>query len=325
MTRSRIFVTRRIPDVGLKLLAQHGEVEVWPDNRPPERAVLLEKVRECSGILSLLSDRIDEELLVAAGPQLKVVSNFAVGFNNIDLNAAARHGVRVGNTPDVLTDATADMAMCLLLAAARFLKPAIDNVRDGKWFTWEPLGFLGCELRNRTVGIVGAGRIGAAFAQRCHGGWGMEVLYTSRSPKAELEHQTGARRVSFEDLLRNSDFLSIHCDLNDQTRHLINADALSQVKQGAILVNTSRGPVVDQDALVVALQNGRLAAAGLDVTEPEPLSPEHPLVALPNCVIAPHIGSATHEARDAMSRIAAENILAVLEGREMPAEVRMLG
>lgn len=320
--KPRIFVSRKIPQVGLDLLSSRFEVEVWPEMRPPSRAILLEKVRGASGLLSLLSDRVDAELLDAAGEQLKVVSNFAVGYNNIDVAEATRRNVRVGNTPDVLTDATADMAMCLLLAAARHLKPALDSVRDGGWFTWEPLGFLGTELSGKTVGIIGAGRIGQTMARRCAGGWEMKVLYSSRSPKPEFEKELGARRVELDALLSESDFISLHCDLNPATQHLINRDTLSRVKQGAILINTSRGGVVDQEALQWALLEGPLAAAGLDVTDPEPLDPNHPLVALQNCVIAPHVGSATHSARNAMSRIAAENIVAAITGTAMPAEVK---
>lgn len=317
----RIFVSRQIPEVGLQMLRERYEVDVWPSNCPPTREQLLQHVVGCSGLLSLLSDRVDGELIDAAGSQLRVVSNFAVGYNNIDLSAAKNRGIRIGNTPDVLTDATADMAMCLLLAAARHLKPSIDNVRNGGWATWEPLGFLGVELSGKTVGIIGAGRIGSAVANRCYGGWGMRVLYTARSEKPVLQREAMAQRVELDELLRESDFVSIHCDLNDQTRHLLNRETLAMMKPGSILVNTSRGPVIDQDALCWALTEGPLMAAGLDVTDPEPLSPDHPLVGLENCVIAPHVGSATDAARNAMSRIAAENIIAVLEGTEMTAEV----
>lgn len=321
-SQRRVFVSRRIPDAGLSLLREHYNVDVWQDNRPPQREQLLERVRGVHGLLSLLSDRVDDELLDAAGDQLKVVSNYAVGFNNIDVGAAKARNVRVGNTPDVLTDATADMAMCLLLAAARHLKPAIDSVRDGGWFTWEPLGFLGTELTGKTLGIIGAGRIGQAMAGRCAGGWKMNVIYDSRSPKPEFEQQFGARRVSLETLLAESDVVSLHCDLNPSTQHLIRKETLALMKTSAILINTARGGVIDQDALHEALSGGKLAAAGLDVTDPEPLNPKHPLVSLPNCVIAPHIGSATHNARNAMAQIAANNIIAVLEGTKMPAEVK---
>ena len=282
---------------------------------------MLTKVQGASGLLTLLSDKVDAEVLDAAGPSLKVVSNFAVGYNNIDVQAANQRRVRVGNTPDVLTDATADMAMCLLLAAARHLSPSIDSVRNGKWHTWEPLGFLGTELTNKTLGIIGAGRIGQAMAKRCGGGWGMKILYSARSPKPEFESKHGATHVGFETLLEQSDFVSIHCDLNPATHHLVNHEAFQKMKPGSILINTARGQVIDQEALANALEKGPLSAAGLDVTDPEPLPPSHPLVSLANCVIAPHIGSATYSARNAMSRIAAENIIAGIDGLPMPAEV----
>lgn len=321
MNRPRVFITRRIPSLGIELLQQHFDVEVWPDANPPQRDIVLQKVAGCAGVLTLLSDQVNEEFLQAAGASLKVVSNFAVGYNNIDCAAAAARGVRVGNTPDVLTDATADMAMCLILAAARHLQAGIDAVRNGKWQSWEPLGYLGIDLKGKTLGIVGAGRIGAAVAQRCYGGWGMKVLYTSRLEKPTWREQFAAQRCDIEELLENSDVVSVHCDLNPSTVRLFNAQAFSRMKTGAVFVNTSRGGVVDQDALCDALQNGKLLAAGLDVTDPEPLSPSHHLVGLPNCVIAPHIGSATHEARNAMSRIAAENILLAIQNKAMTAEV----
>jgi lactate dehydrogenase-like 2-hydroxyacid dehydrogenase len=321
MSKPRVFVTRQIPAVGVRKLQEHFDVDLWDQTRPPSREILLQRSRGAVGLLTLLSDRVDAELLDAAGDQCKVISNYAVGYNNIDVAEVVRRGARVGNTPDVLTDATADMAMCLLLAAARHLKPAIDSVRDGSWFTWEPLGFLGTELTGKTVGIIGAGRIGQAVADRCHGGWKMNVLYSSRSDKPEFEQACHAKRVDLNTLLSESDIVSLHCDLNPQTKHMMNASALGRMRPGSILINTSRGGVVDQQALVVALTEGPLAAAGLDVTDPEPLDPNHPLVALPNCVIVPHIGSATHTARDAMARIAAENLIAGIHGDKMPAEV----
>lgn len=321
MAGSRVFVTREIPQIGLQRLAEHCDVEVWSGELPPDRETLLSKVRGCAGLLTLLSDKIDAEIFDAAGPQLKVVSNYAVGYNNIDTDQARQRGIRIGNTPDVLTAATADLAITLLLAAARHLRQGIDDVREGRWRTWKPLGYLGAELSGRTVGIVGGGRIGAAVARRLHGGWGMRVLYTARSEKRDLERAVGARRVSFERLLEESEFVSIHCDLNPETAGMFDARALRRMKPGSVLVNTARGGIVHQEALVDALRDGPLMAAGLDVTDPEPLPPDHPLALAPNCVIAPHIGSATHEAREAMSRIAADNLLAGLFGHPLPAAV----
>lgn len=315
-SRPRVFVSRKLPAAGLMRLQQATEASVWPDRLPPSRAELLAAVAGCAGIVSLLSDTIDAEVFDAAGPQLKVVSNFAVGVNNIDLAEARRRGIAIGNTPDVLTDATADIAVALLLAAARHLQPAADEVRAGKWRTWEPTGWLGQDLTGRTLGIVGMGRIGAAVARRLVGGWGMRVLYTARSDK-QLDGLSDARRVTLEQLLQASDFVSLHTALTEETRGMISHEQLALMKPTAVLVNTARGAVIDQDALVQALQRGRPWAAGLDVTEPEPLPPEHPLVSLPNCIILPHIGSATVATRDAMAEICVDNLLAGLAGRPL--------
>lgn len=321
MAKGRVFVTRKIPRAGLDLLAERCEVDVWDGPLPPDRRTMLEKAAGCVGLLTLLSDQVDAELFDAAGSSLKVVSNYAVGYNNIDIAEAQRRGISVGNTPDVLTEATADMAVALLLAAARHLRMGIEDVREGRWRTWEPLGYIGADLAGRTLGIVGAGRIGSAVAQRLRGGWGMRVLYTARHPKPKLDQSLEARRVDFEALLEESDFVSIHCDLNPDTAGMFDAAALRRMKPGSVLVNTARGGVIDQQALLEVLRSGPLMAAGLDVTDPEPLPPDHPLVAEPRCVIAPHIGSATRDARDAMATVAAENLLAALEDRPMPSAV----
>jgi glyoxylate reductase len=316
----RVFVTRRLPEIGLQRLQQATDCQFWPERMPPSREALLAGVQGCSGIVSLLSDAIDAEVFQAAGPQLKVVSNYAVGVNNIDLAEAARRGIAVGNTPDVLTDATADIAVALMLAAARHVQPAADSVRRGDWKTWEPTGWLGADLVGKTVGIVGMGRIGAAVARRLAGGWGMHVLYTARSTK-QLPDLPTARRVTLEELLQASDFVSLHTDLSPETRGLIDRDRLALMKSTAVLVNTSRGGVIDQDALVEALVAGRPMAAGLDVTDPEPLSPDHPLVKLDNCIILPHIGSATIASRDAMANICVDNLLAGISGNPLRCRV----
>lgn len=318
--RPRVFVTRQIPRTSLDRLCSRCDCTVWTGHLPPARSELLQAVRGCHGILSLLSDRIDAGVFDAAGPQLKVVSNFAVGVNNVDLAEARRRGIAVGNTPDVLTGATADIAVALLLAAARHLKPASDQVRRGEWLTWEPTGWLGCDLTGRTIGIIGLGRIGFAVAQRLVGGWGMKVIYTSRSEK-DTASLGGARRVSLEELLGQSDFVSIHADLTEQTRGMIGAPQLALMKPTAILINTSRGAIIDQEALVDALTRGQPMAAGLDVTDPEPLPASHPLVELPNCLILPHIGSATVAAREAMAEICVANLLAGLAGMPLRAAV----
>ncbi|QEG40668.1 2-hydroxyacid dehydrogenase [Roseimaritima ulvae] len=320
-SRPRVFVTRQIPEKGLECLRQVAKVEVWPGDMPPNRDELLRHAEGCQGLLTLLSDRVDGELLDQVGPQLRVVCNYAVGFNNIDVAAAQQRGVAVGNTPDVLTDATADLAVTLLLAAARRLPEAIDQVRHGDWKTWEPLGLIGVDLTGKTLGIIGMGRIGLAVACRMHAGWSMDVLYTARSPKPEANQQVGGRHVDLDTLLANSDFISVHCPLSDETRGMLDAPQFAQMRSHVVLVNTARGEVIDQPALLKALTEKKIFAAGLDVTTPEPLPPEHPLVGLPQCVIAPHIGSASRDSREQMAMIAANNIIAGLNGRPLPHAV----
>lgn len=317
MPRPKVFVARRIPDAGLNRILEACETDVWPEQLPPSANVLRERVKDCDGLVSLLTDKVDGALLDAA-PKLRVVSNYAVGFNNVDVAACTARGIPVGNTPGVLTDATADTAVTLLLAAARQLGASMADARAGHWLTWEPLGWLGQDMTGRTLGIVGMGRIGFATAQRLHGGWNMKVLYTARGPKLEADRELGATRMDFDTLLRDSDFVSVHTDLNATTKGLFGAEQFAKMKRSAVFVNTSRGPLVDQAALADALRRGIIFAAGLDVTEPEPLPPDHELYTLPNCVIAPHIGSATIGARDAMANMCADNLLAGVQGRPLP-------
>lgn len=325
MSKPKVFVARKIPEVGLELLRASCDVTVHQGDMPPTRNELLSGVAGCDGILSLLSDRIDAEVCDAAGKGLRVVSNFAVGYNNIDVAELSRRGIAVGNTPDVLTDATADIAVALLLAVARNLPQGQMDVRNGKWATWEPLGWMGIDLAGgdepRTVGIIGMGRIGHAVAKRLHFGWGMKVVYTSRGPKPEIDAELGASRVELDALLGQSDFVSVHVPLNDETRNLIGARQFSKMRPTSILVNTARGEVVDQDAMVAALNERRIFGAGLDVCTPEPIAPDHPLANLDNCLLVPHIGSATHQARNAMSERAARNILAGVDGNPLPYQV----
>src|SRR5438270_154377 len=271
--RPKVFVTRLIPEVGLQRIKQESEAEVWTDPLPPPYAVLRQKVAGCEGLVALLTDKIDAALLDAA-PKLKVVSNFAVGFNNIDVPAATQRGVAVGDTPGVLTDATADMAFCLLIGAARRLVEGHQYSLSGQWKTWEPLGHLGQDLAGRTVGVVGLGRIGYAFAKRCRFGWEMQVLYHDVYKNAQAEKELGARQVDLDTLLRESDFVSLHADLNDQTRGMMSTAQFQKMKRSAILINTARGPLVDQQALAEALRAGTIFAAGLDVTDPEPPTPD---------------------------------------------------
>jgi glyoxylate reductase len=253
--------------------------------------------------------------------KLKVVSNFAVGFNNIDVKACTERGIAVGNTPGVLTDATADMAFCLLIAAARRVVEGHQYTLSGAWKTWEPLGHLGQDLVGRTLGIIGMGRIGCAMAKRCHGGWGMKVLYFDLYQNKQAEAEFGARKADLDTLLGESDFISLHADLNETTRNIINAKSLKKMKRSAVLINTARGPLVDQKALADALRAGTIFAAGLDVTEPEPPLMEDPLLKLPNVVIAPHIASATVQTRNQMAEICARNLIAGVTGQALPAWV----
>jgi len=317
MARPKVFVTRHIPDEGLTRIAAAAEVDVWPEQMPPSYEVLRERVRDCDGLVSLLTDRIDGPLLDAS-PKLKVVSNFAVGFNNIDVPACTQRGVCVGNTPGVLTDATADTAVTLLLVAARCVGQSSADAKEGRWLTWEPRGWLGQDLAGRTIGIVGMGRIGFAVAKRLHGGWGMKVVYTEQVPRPEADEEFGAQRVALEELLAQSDFVSAHVDLNATTQGMFGAAQFAKMKRTAVFVNTARGPLVDQSALANALRTGTIFAAGLDVTDPEPLPPGHELYKLPNCVIVPHIASATVGTRNAMARLCAENVLAGVGGHPLP-------
>ena len=317
MSKPKVFVARRIPDDGLNAISAACDVDVWPDRLPPSPDELRERVKDCDGLVSLLTDRVDAQLLDAA-PRLKVVSNFAVGFNNVDVPACTARGVKVGNTPGVLTDATADIAVTLLLAAARRLGESATDAKEGRWLTWEPLGWLGQDLNGRTLGIVGMGRIGFATAKRLHHGWGMNVIYTARTDKPDADRDLKAKRVEMDELLASSDYVSVHADLNPTTKGLFGAAQFAQMKRSAVFVNTSRGPLVDQVALAEALRGGTIFAAGLDVTDPEPLPAEHELFKLPNCVVAPHIASATVDTRDAMARLCAANLLAGVRGEPLP-------
>lgn len=313
----KVFVTRRIPEVGPQKLRQQSgwEVAQWDRDEVIPRDTLLQLVRGCDGILSLLTERIDAELLEASGPQLQVVANLAVGFDNFVVPEMSRRGVIGTNTPDVLTDTTADLAFALMMATARMLPQAQKYVLDGKWTTWEPLGFLGQDIHHATLGLIGLGRIGAAVARR-GAGFDMKVIYYDAYRRQDLEQQFGYQyRDSLETVLGEADFVSLHTPLTEETRHLMNAQRLAMMKPTAILINTSRGPVVDPQALYQALKAGTIWAAGLDVTEPEPLPVGDPLLTLDNCLVVPHIASASVNTRNAMSELAADNIINVLSGR----------
>lgn len=316
MTKPKVFVTRVIPDKGLDLVKDFCDVDLWEGDLPPSRAELLQRVQGVDGLLCLLTDRIDGEVMDAAGEQLKVISNFAVGYDNIDVSAATARKIPVGNTPDVLTDATADFAFTLMLSAGRRILEGDRYVRAGRWQTWGPMLLLGIEIKGTTLGLVGFGRIGKAMARRAVG-FDMRVIYYDPS-ETRQDPDVKATSVDFETLLEESDFISLHTPLTPDTHHLIDSEALSKMKPSAVLVNTSRGPVVDLDALYDALKSKRIFAAGLDVTEPEPLPADHPLLTLDNIVIVPHIASASRTARDKMAWLAAKNLIAGLDGDHLP-------
>jgi glyoxylate reductase len=315
----RVFVTRTLPEEPLLRLAERTDVVVHAEPTPPSRETLLESVREAEGLLVLLTDRIDAEVLASA-PRLRVVSNVAVGVDNVDVAEATRRGILVTNTPDVLTETTADLAFALALAASRRLVEADRFARRGAFQGWHPLLLLGRDVHGKVLGIVGLGRIGKAVARRGALGFGMRVLYTQPRRDEAFEREVPCARVELPELLRRSDVVSLHVPLRDSTTHLIGDAELRSMKRSAILVNTSRGPVVDEAALLEALRQGWIFAAGLDVFEREPEIPEELRLA-PNAVILPHVGSATVETRTAMADLAVDNLLTALAGRRPPALV----
>jgi glyoxylate reductase len=316
--KPRVFVTRLIPEGGLSLIREACEAEIWTEELPPSREALLDKVRGVQGLLSLLTDVVDAKVMDAAGPGLRVISNFAVGYDNVDIAAATARGIPVGNTPGVLTETTADMAFALLMAAARRIVEGVDYVRAGKWHTWGPMLLLGHDVHGATLGVVGMGRIGQALARRT-AGFDMRVLYydpqcePGKGPFIDV-----ALRCELDQLLAESDFVSLHVPLTEETYHLIDAEALRRMKPTAALVNTSRGPVVDSGALYRALKEGWIAYAALDVTDPEPLPADHELLTLPNCLVVPHMASASWATRTRVAQMAAANLLAGLRGERLP-------
>ncbi len=312
---ARVVVTRPINPQAAGLLSEH-EVWTWPENRTMPRQLLLERVATAEGALVMLTDRIDDQFL-KVGHRLKVVSQMAVGVDNIDLAACTSRGIPVGHTPDVLTETTADMAWALLGAVARRIPEGRDYVLDGHWLEWDPDLLLGSDLWGATLGIVGMGRIGAAVARRA-AGFSMRIVYNSRSPKPTVEEETGAVYTRLDDLLIQSDHVVVTASYTPETHHLIDAAALTQMRPTATLVNIARGPLVDPKALYAALSSGGIGAAALDVTEPEPIPANHPLLSLPTCLVIPHLGSASRGTRLAMATRAAENLLAGLAGETVP-------
>ena len=323
MAKPKVFVSRIIPAAGLDQVKAHCDVDLWEERLPPPYEVLTERVKGVDGLLCLLTDRIDAALMDAAGPQLKVISQMAVGYDNIDIPAATQRGIPVGNTPGVLTEATADLTFALLLAAARRIVEGVNYIKAGSWQTWEPETLLGADLTGATLGIIGLGRIGSAVARRASG-FDMRIIAHSPETSAEEAARLNVTLVDFDTLLAESDFVSIHTPLTAETRHLINNDALRKMKRTAILVNTARGPIVDQQALYEALKDGIIAYAALDVTDPEPIAPDHPLLELPNIIIVPHIGSASIRTRNRMAEIAAANLLAGLRGEPLLLQLNSL-
>ncbi len=315
----KIYVTRTIPDQALSVLKQCGEMQLWePDDVVP-RGTLLGEMQDTQALLCMVTDRIDNELLDHA-PQLKIVANMAVGYDNVDVPALSRRGVLLTNTPGVLTQTTADLSFGLILGIARRIAEADQFVRDGGWQSWGPLFFAGHDVHHATLGIIGLGRIGTQVAQRAKG-FDMRVVYTNRGRNLEAEERFGCIRVDLPTLLAESDFVSIHAPLSPDTRHLLSGPQFRLMKKTAFLINVARGPLVNQRALYEALRDGEIAGAALDVTDPEPLSLDDPLLSLKNCLIVPHIGSASLATRTRMATLAAENIAAFLAGKSPPTPV----
>lgn len=318
----RVFVTRVLPGNGFAELVEDPDfnLDVWPVDFPPTRAELLEHVVGVDALVCLITDTIDAEVLDTAGDQLKVVSQMAVGVDNVDVAACSARGIPVGNTPGVLTETTADMAWALILSSARRVVEAAEYVKDGEWQTWTPTQMAGIDVFGSTLGIIGFGAIGQAIARRAQG-FGMRTLCWNRTPRPAEAAAVGAEQCDFEDVLSQSDFVCVSIALTDDTRKLIDARAFELMKPGAILVNTARGPIVDEEALVDALQAGQIGGAGLDVTAIEPLAMDSPLLTMKNVVVLPHIGSASMATRGKMADMAVANLRAGLAGQPLPNSV----
>lgn len=317
MPKPKAYITRMLPERGLNVIKKYFDIEIWQEYGPPPRNVLLEKAKDVDVLVTLLSDKIDTEVFNAA-PRLKIISQLAVGFDNIDLQEATKRGIYVTNTPEVLTDTTADFAWTLLMAVARRVVEADKYVRTGQWkVAWHPAMMQGRDVYGATIGIVGAGRIGYAMAKRATG-FGMKILFYDVISRPEMEKDFGAKKVDLETLLKESDFVSIHVPLMKETHHLMNSDRLKLMKKTAYLINNSRGSVIDEKALYEALKQGKIAGAGLDVFEQEPTPTENPLLKLDSVVVAPHISSASYETRSKMSEMVAENLISYIEGKKPP-------
>jgi len=317
--KPRVYVTRLLPKEAMDRINSYCDARTWEGELPPSREILLENLLNVEGLLSLLTDKIDAELMDKA-PKLRVISNYAVGFDNINVEAATKRGIVVGNTPGVLTETTADFAFALMMSAARRVVEGDKSVRAGKWKTWGPMTLLGQDVYGSTLGIIGLGRIGAAVARRARG-FGMRIIYCDLTRQTETEKDLGIQYVEVDRIYTESDFITLHTDLTPQTHHLIGAEQFKRMKKNCILINTSRGPIVDNMALCEALRNGMIAYAALDVTEPEPIPPDHPLLKLANVIIVPHIASASVATRRKMALMAADNLIAGLKGEIPPNPV----
>jgi glyoxylate reductase len=317
MAKPKVFVTRVIPEKGLEIIRHEFDLDLWPEPIPPPYETLRQKTRGIDGLVCLLTDQIDRNLIETLSPQVKVISQMAVGYDNIDIAAATECGIPVGNTPGVLTDTTADFAWALLMAAARRIAEGDKFTRTGKWKTWGPIDFLGPDITGATLGIIGFGRIGQAMAKRACG-FDMRVLYFDRELKPEAQQQYGAEFAGLDTLLHESDFVSLHTVLSEETYHFMNEARLRKMKPSAVLINTARGPVVDPSALYRALHSRTIAYAALDVTEPEPIREADPLLSLDNIIITPHIASASFQTRNKMAVMAAANLIAGLKGKRLP-------
>lgn len=317
--KPKVYVTCIIPEKGLEIVREFCEMEIWHGEIPPPHEVIVERVRDKAGLLCLLTDRIDAEVMDAAS-QLRVISNYAVGYDNIDIPTATARGIIVGNTPGVLTETTADFAFALLMAAARRVVEGVHYVQAGRWRTWGPMLMLGQDIHGATLGIVGLGRIGTAVARRA-AGFQMRVIYYDQTRKRGLEDELGLEYVNLPTLLRQADFVSLHVPLVPQTRHVIGRPELQLMKPTAVLINTARGSIVDTGALYLALREGEIAYAALDVTDPEPIPHDDPLLSLDNVIVVPHIASASVATRTRMAVMAAENLIAGLKGQMPPHAV----
>lgn len=319
MSTKKIYVTRQLPEAALAVLRPRGELAVWQPDTVIPREILLNEVQDTTALLCMVTERIDEELLSRA-PRLRIVANMAVGYDNVDVPALTRRGIVFTNTPGVLTETTADLTFALILGIARRLGEGERIVRGGRWRSWSPFSFLGHDVHHATLGIIGLGRIGMEVAKRAKG-FDMRVLYTNRGRNQEAEEKLGCTRVELTTLLRESDFVTVLVPLTAETRHLVSTAQLRLMKRSAFLINAARGPIVDQQALAVALREGVIAGAALDVTDPEPIPQDDPLLSLDNCLILPHVGSASIATRTRMATLAAENLAAFLSGQHPPTPV----